>query len=539
MYTTAALTVIGATLIYTAIYRLYFHPLANVPGPWFARITKWWLVLQVRQGRCNIFMPQLHKQYGRIVRIAPDQVLVCSEEAVRMAYGAGTDFVKGDWYQACAAPDKERRIRDGEHLDLLTEMRMNEYRLQRRAIGPAYSVASLEKHEHHLDTYIDHYSDRLRALNGKPVDLAEWTHIFALDALGSFVLSKNLDYASEGNDGGNLAAGDSVWGCFTMLGLFPGFIKAVHSLPKIGGLLILPFCVALGLPIPKFWPIFGVVVPTVKARLAKLDSMKDAKMPADRPGLVLSRDTRSTEYDDDDEPFDINSPEKDLLATLMKLHHDKEARFKPSWVLGISLTNFGAGHDTIMITLAACLLTVSRHPAILSRLRQDMKQQSIGPNSRYMDILTKVPLFLAVMKESMRLYPAIGFFLPRVVPSTGAEMCNTYLPAGTTVGVHPWAVHHDPALFPDPESFLPDRWLADGTERKKSEIGRMDALWLGFGGRSRSCPGQHMGRMFVIKALARLVEQFEIDTRGTPRWGGWFAADLKDVDVRFSERSGS
>lgn len=166
MYPAAGLAVVGATIIYIVIYRLYLHPLASVPGPWLARITKWWLVLQVRQERCTVFMPQLHKQYGRVVRIAPDQVLVCSEDAVKSAYSAGTDFVKGDWYQACAAPDKERRIRDDEHLDLLTETRTDVYRMQRRAIGPAYSIAGLEKHEHHLDTYIDRYVDKLRALNG-------------------------------------------------------------------------------------------------------------------------------------------------------------------------------------------------------------------------------------------------------------------------------------------------------------------------------------------------------------------------------------
>ena len=216
MLSALALAALAATTIYVAVYRLFFHPLANVPGPWLARITKWWLVLQVRKGRSNIFMPELHKKYGRIVRIAPDQVLVCSEDAVRIAYSAGTDFVKGDWYQACAAPDKQARVRDGEHLDLLTETRKEEYRMQRRAIGPAYSIAGLEKHEHHLDAYLDHYTNKLHELGGKAVDLALWTHIYALDALGSFVLSKNLDYVGQGHDGGNLAASDTVWGCFTM-----------------------------------------------------------------------------------------------------------------------------------------------------------------------------------------------------------------------------------------------------------------------------------------------------------------------------------
>ena len=300
---------------------------------------------------------------------------------------------------------------------------------------------------------------------------------------------------------------------------------------------MLPFVLTLGLPIPKIWPIFGFAVPTIKARLSKLDTTKGTKFPASRPGLETGIDTRTeAEKLKDDAPFDINSPEKDMLATLMKLHHDKEARFKPSWVLGITLTNFGAGHDTIMITLATCLLTVSRHPDILARLRKEMQDHDISKHSHYTDIVTKIPLFLAVMKESMRMYPPVGFFLPRVVPSTGAEVCNTYLPPSTTLCVNMWAIHHDPTLFPDPELFLPDRWLQDGTEQKKKQIGRLDSLWLGFGGRSRSCPGQYMGRMFVIKALARLVDEFEIETLGVPRFGGWFAVDLKGVDVRFTER---
>ncbi|KAF2622017.1 hypothetical protein BU25DRAFT_452287 [Macroventuria anomochaeta] len=89
--------------------------------PILARITGWWLVMQVRKGHSNIFMPDLHKIYGCIARIAPDQVLVCSEDIIRTAYGAGTDSMKGDWYQTCAAPDKAARVREGEHLDLLTE----------------------------------------------------------------------------------------------------------------------------------------------------------------------------------------------------------------------------------------------------------------------------------------------------------------------------------------------------------------------------------------------------------------------------------
>lgn len=70
-----------------AIHRIFFHPLANVPGPKLAALTKLWLAWNVRKGESHAFLPSLHKKYGRVVRIAPDWVLVCDEGFVKEAYG--------------------------------------------------------------------------------------------------------------------------------------------------------------------------------------------------------------------------------------------------------------------------------------------------------------------------------------------------------------------------------------------------------------------------------------------------------------------
>lgn len=467
------------------------------------------------------------------MRITPDTVLVCSEDAIKTAYSAGSSFTKGSWYQVCGAPDKKKR---GEnHLDLLTEMDRDKYRRQRRAIGPAYSVKGLEKHEGILDTYIATYASRLRSLDGKEVDLAEWTHIYALDGLSHFVLSKSLDYTAAGNDGGHGVFGHSVWGCFTTLGLFPGFVNIMHAIPKFGMLLAMPACLVLGLELPKRFPVFKWCVPTVMARLEKMKSTSGLPLMANRFGIHVSYDkTKEVEETGEEEE---EGQEKDLLASLMALHHDKEANFNPAWVLGITLTNFGAGHETLMLTIASCIYHTYRHPAILARLRRDMEEGGITITSSYTDIVNKVPLFMAVLKESMRIYPAIGFFLPRVVPPTGATICDTYLPPGTTAGVSLYAVHHDPTLFPHPERFDPDRWMPDGTEAKKHEIGHLDSVWMGFGGGSRSCPGQYLARYFAIKLLARLVLEFDAEVKGTPKLGGWFGVQMSGTDVKFKDRA--
>jgi hypothetical protein len=527
-----AVSTVITFLSYTILHRIFFHALSPIPGPPLARITKLWLVWHVRQGKSHTLMPGLHARYGPIVRIAPDQVLVCSEDAIRQAYSSGTKFTKGDWYHVCEAP---RKGTIDERLDLLTETDMEKYKMQRRAIGPAYSVAGMEKHEAALDRYINAFISKIQSLNGEEVDLAEWMHIYSLDALSHVVLSNSLDYTAQGSDGGNGAASESIWSLFTTLGLFPGFVWAMHAIPYVGTLLILPASFLLGLGMPRIWPVMAFVVPGIMTRLQALESTKDVKM-VPRTGF-----SRGGNLDAPPEAADVGNEdgngEEDMMASLLALHHDKSAKFAPSWVLGIALTNFGAGHDTIMITMAICIFNLATHPEYISRLRREMQEQNITKESGYAEIVRKVPLFLAVLKESLRIYPAISFFLPRVVPAGGATVANTYLSQGTTMGISLWATHHDPHVFPEPNTFKPERWLQDGTEGKTRQIARMNQVWMGFGGQSRSCPGQNLARFFVVKGVKRIIESVDLEVSGEVEFRGWFATQIRGVGVKFLPRS--
>jgi hypothetical protein len=469
-------------------------------------------------------MPSLHKRYGPIVRIAPDQVLVCSEDAIRQAYSAGTKFAKGSWYHVCEAP---RKGTVDERLDLLTETDMDRYRTQRRAIGPAYSVAGMEKHEAVLDQYIETFVAKIKSLKGKQVELAEWAHIYSLDSLSWFVLSKSLDYTGQGHDGNNSAASQSLWSIFTTLGLFPEYVKVMQSVPGVGAIMIVFASLALGLGMPRMWPVMAFCVPQIMKRLQALESTSRVKMMP-RTGLSSGLDPVKLDAKDA-----LEGNESDLLSTLMSLHHNKETNFAPTWVLGMALTNFGAGHDTIMITFSVCLYNLATHPQYVTRLRQDMIAQGITKDAGYSEVVTKVPLFLAILKESLRMYPPLSFFLPRVVPKGGATVADTYLPAGTTMGISLWATHNDPLLFPNPTEFRPERWLQDGTETKIKEIGRMNQFWMGFGGQSRSCPGQNLARLFVVKGMKRVIEEVDMEVNGKPEFWGWFVTHVSGVGVKF------
>jgi hypothetical protein len=92
--TPASLVIISFILllvIHHIIYQLYLHPLAHIPGPRLAALTRLWLVYKLRFDDIALLSVTLHKKYGVAVRIAPDQVSFDSLEAVKKVY---SEFVR-------------------------------------------------------------------------------------------------------------------------------------------------------------------------------------------------------------------------------------------------------------------------------------------------------------------------------------------------------------------------------------------------------------------------------------------------------------
>lgn len=81
----------------------------------------------------------------------------------------------------------------------------------------------------------------------------------------------------------------------------------------------------------------------------------------------------------------------------------------------------------------------------------------------------------AVLKEAMRIHPAVGLLLERVVPREGCEIAGVKLPPGTIVGINPWVLHHDPQVWgEDVHIFRPERWL----EADPAQLKLMDRSFL-------------------------------------------------------------
>lgn len=71
------------TILTVAIYRRYLSSNSDIPGPFWASITRFWHVKQVIGGQQNIRIWELHKELGPFVRIAPNEISVSHPDAPR------------------------------------------------------------------------------------------------------------------------------------------------------------------------------------------------------------------------------------------------------------------------------------------------------------------------------------------------------------------------------------------------------------------------------------------------------------------------
>jgi hypothetical protein len=81
-----------------ALYRLSpFHPLANVPGPTLAKISRFYAAYHVWTGRQHLVSYELFEQYqSNVVRTGPNHVIICDEAAISTMLGGRDRWQKHD-----------------------------------------------------------------------------------------------------------------------------------------------------------------------------------------------------------------------------------------------------------------------------------------------------------------------------------------------------------------------------------------------------------------------------------------------------------
>ena len=202
--------------------------------------------------------------------------------------------------------------------------------------------------------------------------------------------------------------------------------------------------------------------------------------------------------------------------------------------------NVFAGSDTTAIAFRAIIYFLLRNPEKLQKLLKEIgdadRAGKLSQPIQYKESLNCLPYLDAVIKEGTRLHPSVGLLLERHVPSNGAQICGRHIPAGTVVGINAWVVHRDPAVFPKPDKFEPERWINSPEEHLKE----MNRAYFAFGAGSRTCIGKYIALIEMAKLIPQLFREFDITLTYPERdmkvRGLWFAQN-EGLICNISKRS--
>jgi cytochrome P450 family 135 len=176
----------------------------------------------------------------------------------------------------------------------------------------------------------------------------------------------------------------------------------------------------------------------------------------------------------------------DVLSMLVEARHEDDQPMSEAEIRDELLTLLVAGHETTATALSWAIERLVRHPEKLERLREEV----LAGEDAYLT---------ATIQETLRLRPVIVLVARRLTEPV--EIGGYELPAGITVTPCVHLIHRDPAAYPEPERFLPERFL-DGPPGTYT--------WIPFGGGVRRCLGAAFAQFEMAVVLEELVRRRRI-----------------------------
>ncbi|MFN8278667.1 MAG: cytochrome P450 [Saprospiraceae bacterium] len=180
---------------------------------------------------------------------------------------------------------------------------------------------------------------------------------------------------------------------------------------------------------------------------------------------------------------------KDALSLLIQSSDEDGSALSNEELIAEATTLFIAGHETMAMTLSWTLFLLERHPLELERVLDEI-ETVLEDRIPTLTDLPHMPHTERVIKESMRILAPVPLLFLRTC-SSELNVAGIKMPVGANIVVSPLAAHHDKNVFPEPERFIPDRWI---------NLTPPPYTYMPYGGGPRTC----IGSIFANNAL-RLI----------------------------------
>eukprot|EP00899_Mesostigma_viride_P024846 jgi/Mesvir1/5546/Mv15577-RA.2 len=197
---------------------------------------------------------------------------------------------------------------------------------------------------------------------------------------------------------------------------------------------------------------------------------------------------------------------KDAMTLLLSaVNKETKQPFSMERVASLATELIAAGSDTTANTLAFALYCVSGAPHVEAKLVEEVLAPGRGPGVpiSYADLDTGFLFVEAVINEALRLYPPASTMAR--VAQEDTVIGGHKVAAGTWVFVPALPMNKDPAIYPDPDVFRPERFLYDKEGSGKAKFaGQFNPFGMG----PRMCLGHRMAMVEAKLVLIRLYQSF-------------------------------
>ncbi|WP_329211804.1 cytochrome P450 [Streptomyces sp. NBC_01708] len=244
----------------------------------------------------------------------------------------------------------------------------------------------------------------------------------------------------------------------------------------------------------------SVVMNGVGARVMLPDWVERLPLPHNRRFNTARDAVRATIEKAVTELQETGRDTGDMLSLLLRATDEETGRpLTGHQISSEILTLAVAGTETTASVLSWTLYELARNPeverAVLAELDTVLGSRPIA----FAD-LPHLPYLDRVIREALRLHHTGWLVTRRTVTRT--QLGPWSIPAGTELAYCQHALHRDPAFFPDPLTFDPDRWLDDAQAEAFTP-----GAFLPFGAGKHKCIGDRFALTELVTAISTIIRR--------------------------------
>jgi len=202
--------------------------------------------------------------------------------------------------------------------------------------------------------------------------------------------------------------------------------------------------------------------------------------------------------------------ERDLLDVLVSITgEDGKPQFSADQITGMFIAMMFAGHHTTSGTAAWTLIELLRHPDEMAAVVAELDELYADGSEVSYQALREIPRLESAVKEALRLHPPLILLLRAV--KEPLEVGGYVVDPGDLVGASPAVSNRIASDFPDPDAFVPERYLDPRSEDLANPW-----TWIPFGAGRHRCVGAAFAMMQLKAIFSVLLRDWEAELTQPP-----------------------